>query len=79
LKKATVKRVSLGEDIRFGQQVEAGVIEVREQGAWKQVAAFGAVGHKRILALDTPVTTDQVRVRITQARGKVRLTGLSIY
>ncbi|WP_202893106.1 alpha-L-fucosidase [Kribbella italica] len=77
--KATVRRVSLGEDIRFGQQVEAGVIEVRDQGGWKQVAAFGAVGHKRILALDSPVTTDQVRVRITQSRGKVRLTALSIY
>lgn len=78
-KKAPVTRVSLGEDIRFGQQVEAGVVEVREQGGWKQVAAFGAVGYKRILALDSPVTTDQVRVRITQSRGKVRLESLSIY
>ncbi|MGC4941012.1 alpha-L-fucosidase [Kribbella sp. DT2] len=78
-KKSTVKRVSLGEDIRYGQQIEAGVVEVREQGGWKQVAAFGAVGYKRILALDSPVTTDQVRVRITQSRGKVRLAALSIY
>ncbi len=76
---ATVKRVSLGEDIRYGQQIEAGVVEVREQGGWKQVATFGAVGYKRILALDSPVTTDQVRVRITQSRGKVRLAALSIY
>ncbi|GAB2598791.1 alpha-L-fucosidase [Kribbella endophytica] len=78
-KKATVRRVSLGEDIRYGQQIEAGVVEVREQGGWKQVATFGAVGYKRILALDSPVTTDQVRVRITQSRGKVRLAALSIY
>ncbi|MEV6282299.1 alpha-L-fucosidase [Kribbella sp. NPDC051770] len=76
---STVRRVSLGEDIRHGQQVEAGVVEVRSQGTWKQVATFGAVGHKRILTLDNPLTTDQVRVRVTQARGKVHLLSLSIY
>jgi alpha-L-fucosidase len=79
VEKATVSRVSLGEDIRFGQQVEAGVVEVRDRGAWKQVAAFGAIGYKRILQLDRPVTTDQVRVRITQSRGQVRLESLSVY
>ncbi|TDO49153.1 alpha-L-fucosidase [Kribbella sp. VKM Ac-2527] len=78
--RTTVRRVALGEDIRFGQQVESGVVEAREAGGdWRQVVAFGTVGHKRILALDSPVVADELRVRITQSRGLVRLATLSVY
>jgi alpha-L-fucosidase len=76
----TVKRVSLGEDIRFGQQIESGVVEVRRpDGSWQQVATFGAVGQRRILALSAAVTTAELRIRITQSRAKVRLATVSIY
>ncbi len=77
---STVRRVSLTEDIRFGQQAESGVVEVREKGgAWKQVLAFGTIGHKRILSLDTAVRADELRVRILQSRAQVRLAQLSVY
>ena len=73
------RRIALGEDIRHGQQAEQGVVEVRDGDGWRQVAAFGAVGHKRILTLTAPVTTDQVRIRITQSRAPVRLATLSVF
>jgi alpha-L-fucosidase len=76
---ATVRRVSLGEDIRYGQQIESGVLEVRTADGWQQVATFGAVGQRRILALDSPLTTGEVRVRITQSRSTVRLAAVSVY
>ncbi|MEV0288468.1 alpha-L-fucosidase [Kribbella sp. NPDC050820] len=76
---ATVRRVSLGEDIRYGQQIEAGVVEVRTGEGWQQVATFGAVGQRRILALETPVETSAVRVRITGSRAKVRLATVSVF
>ncbi len=75
----SVRRVVLGEDIRYGMQAEAGVVEVRSGNAWQQVATFGAVGHKRILTLDQAVTTDTLRIRITQSRAPVRLAQLSAY
>ena len=75
----SVQRISLGEDIRFGQQIEAGVVEARTSGGWQQVAAFGAVGQRRILTADSPVTTTELRVRVTQARSKVRFATVSVY
>jgi alpha-L-fucosidase len=75
----TVRRISLGEDIRFGQQVESGVVEVRTSDGWQQVATFGAVGQRRILTLDGPLTTSELRVRITQSRAKVRLATVSVF
>ncbi|GAB2630830.1 alpha-L-fucosidase [Kribbella swartbergensis] len=76
---ATVRRVSLGEDIRYGQQVESGVVEARTADGWQQVATFGAVGQRRILTLDDPVTTSAVRIRITWSRSTVRLSTVSVY
>ena len=78
-KPATLRRVSLGEDIRFGQQIESGVVEVRTADGWQQVATFGAVGQRRILTLDSPATTAELRVRITQSRSKVRLATVSVF
>jgi alpha-L-fucosidase len=76
----TVKRVSLGEDIRFGQQIESGVIEIRRpDGSWQQVATFGAVGQRRILTLPTAVTTTELRLSITQSRAEVSLATVSVY
>lgn len=75
----SVRRISLGEDIRNGQQVEQGVVEVRNGDTWQQVTTFGAVGYKRILTLTAPVATDQVRIRITQSRAPVRLATLSVF
>ncbi|TWD79297.1 alpha-L-fucosidase [Kribbella amoyensis] len=75
----TVRRISLGEDIRFGQQVEAGVVEARTADGWQPVAEFGAVGQRRILALDAPATTDELRIRITRSRAKVHLATVSVY
>jgi len=78
--RTTVRRISLGEDIRFGQQAERGVVEVRNPaGHWDEVVAFGTIGHKRILTFDTPVSTDQVRVRILGSRDRVRLAHVSLF
>ncbi|MEI8408249.1 MULTISPECIES: alpha-L-fucosidase [unclassified Kribbella] len=78
-KAATVSRVSLGEDIRYGQQIESGVVEVRTDDGWQQVATFGAIGQRRILTLESPATTAELRVRITQSRSKVRLATVSVF
>jgi len=79
-KPTPIKRLSLGEDIRFGQQIETGVVEVRRpDGTWQQVATFDAVGQRRIMTLPTAVTTTELRLRITQSRAKVRLATVSVY
>lgn len=75
----TVKRISLAEDLRYGQQSESGVVEVPDGAGWRQVATFGAVGNKRILTLTNTETTDRVRIRILQSRAPVRLAQLSLF
>ena len=76
----TVDRVALSEDIAdAGQQVRAFAVDAKVDGAWRQVAASGTVGHRKIVALGSPVTTSEVRVRVTSARGETVLSGVSLY
>ncbi|MGN7357427.1 alpha-L-fucosidase [Paenibacillus sp. SAF-054] len=75
-----VDKVLLQEDIRHGQQIESFAVDVRTSGGeWKQIAAGGAVGYKRILLLPNPVTGEQFRVRILQSRGPVHLAEVGFY
>ncbi|MWV44770.1 oxidoreductase [Paenibacillus sp. HJL G12] len=75
-----IDKVLLQEDIRQGQQIESFAVDVRTTGGeWKQIAAGGSVGYKRILLLPSPVTGEQFRVRILQARGPVHLAEVGFY
>lgn len=76
----TVDRLALSEDIAGGQQVRELAIDARsDNGSWRQVATTGTVGYQRIVPLDTPVTTDAVRVRVLSARGPAHLASISAY
>jgi alpha-L-fucosidase len=72
-------RIRLAEDLRHGQQVESFVVEAVRDGAWTEVARAGTVGASRILRLPAPVTARHWRVRVTAARGPVRLARFSLY
>ncbi|MBO4252647.1 alpha-L-fucosidase [Streptomyces griseorubiginosus] len=74
-----VDRVRLAEDIRHGQQVEGFVVEAWREGAWDRVATAGTIGASRILQLPEPVTARRWRVRVTGARGAVRIAEFGLY
>ncbi|MER5519997.1 alpha-L-fucosidase [Streptomyces sp. NPDC002763] len=74
-----VDRIRLAEDIRYGQQVEAFAVEVDADGTWSTVVTAGTVGASRILRLAQPVRARRWRVRVTAARGEVRLAGFALF
>ncbi|MEU0384594.1 alpha-L-fucosidase [Streptomyces chartreusis] len=74
-----VDRVRLAEDIRHGQQVEGFVVEAYRDGGWTEVARAGVIGASRILLLPDAVRARRWRVRVTGARGPVRIAGFGLY
>ncbi|MFI6659979.1 alpha-L-fucosidase [Streptomyces sp. NPDC050523] len=74
-----VDRIRLAEDVRHGQQIEGCVVEAYRDGAWTEVTRAGTVGASRILLLPAPVRARRWRLRITAARGTVRLDRFQLY
>ncbi|MFG3023301.1 hypothetical protein ACGFZQ_32950 [Streptomyces sp. NPDC048254] len=48
-------------------------------GTWSTVVTAGTVGASRILRLAQPVRARRWRVRVTAARGEVRLAGFALF
>ena len=77
--------VSLQEAVdRRGQRIESFEIETWDGAAWTAPARHPAdvtttVGHRRLVRLRAPVTTDRVRVRITGARLEPTLAEIGLY
>lgn len=77
--------VSLQEAVdRRGQRIESFEIETWDGTAWTAPARHPAdvtttVGHRRLIRLRAPVTTDRVRVRITGARLEPTLAEIGLY
>jgi alpha-L-fucosidase len=78
--RVTFDVVSLQEAVdRRGQRIESFEIDARDGSVWKTVEAQTTVGHKRLLRLAMPVTTDQVRIRILSARLEPTLAEIGLF
>ncbi len=77
--------VSLQEAVdQRGQRIESFVIETWNGTGWvaaEPIAsdALTTVGHRRLIRLKTPVTTDQVRIQITGSRLEPTLAELGLF
>lgn len=71
--------LSLQEDIRKGQRVEDFVLQVKQDGKWKEVAKGTTIGYKRLIKLSEPVTTQDVRLVVRQSRGTPALAEMGLY
>lgn len=65
-KPATFNVVDLREYLPLGQRVEAFALDQWHQDQWRQFATGTSIGNRRLIRGDY-VTTDKVRLRITQA------------
>ena len=74
----TFNRVMLQEFIPLGQRVKAFKVEYLDGGSWKTWKSGTTIGHKRIL-LGTSVTTNSVRVSITNALACPTISGFGLY
>jgi alpha-L-fucosidase len=84
-KPITFDVVSLQEAVdHCGQRVEAFAIETRNGSAWVAAEKIPAdelttIGHRRLIRLKSPVTTDQVRISITRARLEPTLAEVGLF
>jgi len=83
--RVTFDVVSLQEAVDHrGQRIESFAIEAWSDSAWKEAEKISAdelttVGHRRIIRLKSPVTTDRVRIRITGSRLEPTLAELALF
>ncbi len=79
-KAVTVDVVSLQEAVdRRGQRIESFSVDIWDGANWKTMDEQTTVGHKRLLRWNSPVTTDQVRIRITGARLEPTLAEVGLF
>ena len=74
----TIRYVQLQEYINLGQRVKSFTIEAWSANAWKTVAQGTTIGHKRILRID-PVSTDKIRVSITDAKACPVISEIALF
>ena len=78
-KPATFDVVRVREQIRLGQRVSGFTIEAYIDGAWQVIDAGGkSIGNQVLRKLDYPVTTDRVRLNITESRACPCISELSL-
>lgn len=70
--------LELKEDITRGQRIEAFQLEAWLEGKWVEIARGTTVGYKRIVTFPA-VTTDRVRLIISQFRGLPCLKTFNLY
>ncbi|NVD73717.1 hypothetical protein HUX88_24720 [Duganella sp. BJB1802] len=77
--------VSLQEAVdRRGQRIESFAIDTWDGAAWVAARPIASdelttVGHRRLVRLQSPITTDRVRVRVTGARLAPTLAEVGLY
>jgi alpha-L-fucosidase len=75
----TFDQIRLGEDIEHGQRIEGATVQALDNGTWTTVATATTVGYTRLITLAQPVSTDHIRVYLTQSRAKPYLSTVALY
>jgi hypothetical protein len=72
---ATIDRVSIGEDLSFGQLIRAYTVSARESAgaAWRSFSEGTSVGNKKIDISAKPVLVQALQLNVTQAVGVPRI------
>jgi alpha-L-fucosidase len=78
-KSTTFNVVRLRENIRLGQRIEAFALDRWQDGAWQEFAAGTSIGACRLIHLPDYVTTDRVRLRITQSPVCIALSDFGLF
>ncbi len=71
--------VRLREAIDFGIRIDEFVIEAWHDGHWQTLAQHRCLGTRRLIRLDSPVTTRKVRLRIIEAAASPVVSEFGLY
>jgi len=78
-RRTTFNVVDLREYLPLGQRIEAVALDQWQDGQWVQFASATSIGNRRLIRLPAPVTTERVRLRITQAAACPALAEFGLY
>lgn len=78
-KECSISYITLMEQIRFSQRIEAFSIQILCDGIYKKVAEGTTVGYKKICRLEQPVTARCIKIRIEDARVCPTLKFVGVY
>ena len=76
--KRTFNVVSLREQIRLGQRIEAFALDQWREGAWVEFARGTSIGNRRLIRTE-PVSTERVRLRILASSGAPTLAEFGLF
>lgn len=71
--------VRLQEPVQIGQRVAAYRVEAWSGGEWTTIASGTTIGHKKLDRLESPVTTDRVRVVIEESLAEPLIAEFGLY
>ena len=75
----TINYISVREYIRLGQRVKSFTVDAFLDGEWKEIAEGSTIGHKRILALESPIETGKIRLNIKDSKACPTISSIEAY
>jgi alpha-L-fucosidase len=75
----TFDLIRLREDTRYGVRIDDFVVETTQGGGWREIARHTCIGAQRVIRLETPVTAQKVRLRVTKAAASPVIAEFSLY
>jgi alpha-L-fucosidase len=74
-----VQFVRIRENIKLGQRIEALELDAWKDNGWVKVGSATSIGACRIISLNSAVSTQKLRVRVTQSPVCVALSEVGVY
>jgi alpha-L-fucosidase len=71
--------ISVQEDLNVGQRVRSFAVDSWNGSSWTQIASEPVIGHKRLIRLASPVSTSQLRLRITSSRAAPAIAEIGLF
>lgn len=71
--------IQFGENIKLGQRITSVAIDQWKNGDWEQMATATGIGANRLIQLPQFVTTQKVRIRVTQSPVCIALSQFGLY
>lgn len=75
----TLDIISLQEYIPLGQRIEGFNVEIFENGGWKKIYEGETIGAKKLIKLETPVTSQKIKLNITKSPVCITLSEFGVY
>ncbi|WP_406327928.1 alpha-L-fucosidase [Streptomyces sp. NBC_00203] len=71
--------ISVQEDLNIGMRTQSFAVDRWTGSGWSEIATDTTIGHKKLVRLAAPVTTDRLRLRITGSRSAPAIASLSLF